>query len=334
MLVQLHVRIYSQNVNGKYDLTSDILERNKNTFDIIFIQEPSWRLIRRTVSTTDKEGDPVRGMPTHPEWIPIFHNPKDDADIPRCAAYISSRLKKYRPANRTDIACHRDVQLVTLRTPNREFHFMNVYSDEQRSGINWIHEHSNSIPRLSYMGGDFNCHSPMWDPHSRIADPHAHTLVDTAQELGLILSEPESEAPTYVSHAGTSFSVIDLMFIPSDSRADVHHHILSEERVPSDHCPLVVELYLGEVVDTNPGKSIKRGSEEDISFTAAVAEGIASMPWTPPNSRDSIERVTEDISEVVRSAWEEFSVAKTVSARSKSWWNKLCSAKLATYRRL
>src|SRR5215469_8258181 len=79
------LRIYSQNVNRNYSFLSNLLEMHKFEYDILFIQEPSWRFIRRTVSSSNLEGDVVIGLPIHPDWLTFFHRPSDDDDIPRVA---------------------------------------------------------------------------------------------------------------------------------------------------------------------------------------------------------------------------------------------------------
>ena len=71
----ISLRIISHNVNRKYDLLSDELELFREHFDILFVQEPPWRLICKTVSASDKEGEPVVGPPTHPDWIILFRRP-------------------------------------------------------------------------------------------------------------------------------------------------------------------------------------------------------------------------------------------------------------------
>jgi len=47
---------------------SIILENNKNTMDVILVQEPPKFLIRRIPSHTDPLGDPIYGTPNHPDW--------------------------------------------------------------------------------------------------------------------------------------------------------------------------------------------------------------------------------------------------------------------------
>ncbi|KAF9470640.1 hypothetical protein BDN70DRAFT_789215, partial [Pholiota conissans] len=47
-------------------------------FDILFIQEPPWSLIRKTVSSSNKDGDDIIGVPKHPKWITVALITKPD----------------------------------------------------------------------------------------------------------------------------------------------------------------------------------------------------------------------------------------------------------------
>jgi hypothetical protein len=40
---------------------------------------------------------------------------------------------------------------------------MNVYSDNHNYAICCLYEEVDSLPAFHYMGGDFNCHSEVWD---------------------------------------------------------------------------------------------------------------------------------------------------------------------------
>jgi len=71
------LRIYFQNVYKKYDWINTLLERRENLSDVILIQEPSWGLIRYAPSMTDKCGDPIIGMPSHPSWRCLYPKPAD-----------------------------------------------------------------------------------------------------------------------------------------------------------------------------------------------------------------------------------------------------------------
>src|ERR1041384_4777472 len=47
------LRLFSQNVNRQFDHTASLLEELKDQFDVLMLQEPPWRLIRRTVSSSN-----------------------------------------------------------------------------------------------------------------------------------------------------------------------------------------------------------------------------------------------------------------------------------------
>ena len=66
-MIKQSLKIFSQNVRKNKVLTDIILENNKNSTDIIFIQEPSRSLIRRVPSHTNPAGDPTFGMSNYPK---------------------------------------------------------------------------------------------------------------------------------------------------------------------------------------------------------------------------------------------------------------------------
>ena len=53
------VRILCHNMNHSYAHVDTLLERNVNSFDVLFLQEPPWRHIRATLSSRSKEGEDV-----------------------------------------------------------------------------------------------------------------------------------------------------------------------------------------------------------------------------------------------------------------------------------
>ncbi|KAJ3533627.1 hypothetical protein NMY22_g7254 [Coprinellus aureogranulatus] len=92
---------------------------------------------------------------------------------------------------------------------------MNVYSDDQHRGIELIAGHIESLPQMTIMTRDFNCHSSEWDPAVQHHQTTPILLVDTAARLGLEYAPPSNPGPTFVSRANPNGrSVIDLMFLP------------------------------------------------------------------------------------------------------------------------
>jgi len=86
------LQIFSQNVRKNKILTDIILETQKNTSNIIFIQELSRYLICYIPSHTNPEGDPIYGTPSHPEWSLFEHKNSDQENYPRVITYINKQL--------------------------------------------------------------------------------------------------------------------------------------------------------------------------------------------------------------------------------------------------
>ena len=61
------LHIYSQNVRKNYVLVDNLLEFQKDLYDILFIQKPSWNFIRFAPSTSSPGNQEVIGAPIHPE---------------------------------------------------------------------------------------------------------------------------------------------------------------------------------------------------------------------------------------------------------------------------
>ena len=67
-MIKETLKIFSQNIRKNKTLIDIILENNKNTTDIIFIQEPPGYLIWYIPSHTNPLGDPLYSSPNHPDW--------------------------------------------------------------------------------------------------------------------------------------------------------------------------------------------------------------------------------------------------------------------------
>src|SRR5882672_582633 len=97
------------------------------------------------------------------------------------------------------------------------YHLMNVYSHPATGLANkWLAHNVDDLPQLTYMGGDFNCRSSIWDPDLTTSPAEAESLVACGATLGLVLSVAPERAPTHFPHSKKfKPSVIDLMFLPA-----------------------------------------------------------------------------------------------------------------------
>src|SRR5262249_38019609 len=144
--------IFSQNVQKKYKLVEELLQRND--IDVLMVQEPPWRLIRRTVSTTDKDSDLVYGPPINPNWTPVFPGAYSNDEPPRVVTYVHNCLKGMRPKHCTDIVRNRDVIGVSLHNRgDQPLLLINMYSDATGAAINWLYSEVGSIPDAFLLAG-------------------------------------------------------------------------------------------------------------------------------------------------------------------------------------
>ena len=198
------MRIYSQNVNRKYVFVTTLLKELRDLYDILFFQEPPWQTVRHTASMQSKKGEPVKGPPLHPHWIPIVPKAIDPRiDRPRVMAYVHRNLRVLKPKNRTDIVNHPDVLLLTLKGPSGPLNVLNVYSDPStHGGIQLLQDCVSALLEIGYMGGDFNCCSRLWDESLTHISGQAEKLYATAIELGLEVQLGNVRTPTHFPYNG------------------------------------------------------------------------------------------------------------------------------------
>jgi len=83
-----HLKLYLQNVHKNSLIVNTILE-TQSSFDIIFIQEPSWLVIQFISSSTSYEGEELVRVTHHLNWLMFVKVPSNPSDYPRIIAYIN-----------------------------------------------------------------------------------------------------------------------------------------------------------------------------------------------------------------------------------------------------
>src|SRR5215469_2670892 len=327
--------IYSQNVNCNYNLTSDLLESLKDSTDVIFIQDPSWRLIRHAPSSEHVEGQPVEGLPIHPEWVIMFRNGTGD-NRPRVASYFHKRLSPLRPAYRRDLIDHRDILVSELSIGNTDPHrFINVYNDHHNEALDRLTNQSLFLDHISFMAGDFNLRSRDWDPSFPGHDsPPVTRLVELGESLDLIRSLPETPLPTrYATNPEHPNTVLDLIWI-SDDWPGLEHHIHPDRRATSDHAPLTIELPLKEAHVDIIRWTIPKESEEETRFLAEAIDSfrLIDLELTPLRTPEDIEHWFTTVFDAIGASWTRLSKRSVITKWSKAWWTPECTELLNRYR--
>ena len=133
------LRVISQNVQRNSVHVEIMLNTCIHDYDIIFIQEPPIRELRKAPSSSDKEGEAVIGAPIHPDWLYMARPINSSDRMPRVMAYVNKRLKHMRPSLRLDLVNHLDIQVLSLFNEEREYCLLNVYNaDTQHAGHDYF----------------------------------------------------------------------------------------------------------------------------------------------------------------------------------------------------
>ena len=88
-----------------------------------------------------------------------------------------------KPKLRSDVINDKDILLLTIKGLEGPINLLNVYSDTNGHTISLLC--NVSLPPLSYVGGNFNCPSMLWDPLVRHSSLHSKTLHVTMSDNGL-----------------------------------------------------------------------------------------------------------------------------------------------------
>ncbi|KDR65440.1 hypothetical protein GALMADRAFT_17171, partial [Galerina marginata CBS 339.88] len=324
------IRVLTYNV-AKNALALDVcLTTLVEIYDVIFVQEPPWRVVRQAPSPTSRKGEDVIGTSNHPAWILMFC-PQPVGVAPRCIAFVSKGLVLLRPSLRRDLIDSRDIVLISLYSGRDIFNIMGVYSDADHTAIKLLAGKAYSLPPLMYMGGDFNCHSSEWDPDCHSHGTMAISLLDTASSVGLELAILSNPGPTFILHnPDLRPSVIDLVFVPPAQAVSLTTCLEPELKMRSDHVPISSFVPIrSSRVDAS-----KRliPLEVQIRFMDDIISQIEALPGPDLNSREDDEAAASAVANTFADAFKRLAVPRSFTSRSTPWWTPECTASLASYR--
>jgi hypothetical protein len=107
---------------------------------------------------------------------------------------------------------------------------------------------------------------------------HASRLLTVADGCGLALGRPEEASPTHFPVQGNfNPMVIDLMFVPVALSLTMVYEIHAEDRGHSDHAFLSVVLPGLDSMVPAMQWSIRKDSDEEVVYKAAVLTGLQPL---------------------------------------------------------
>lgn len=313
-------RILSFNANHTAFNTATILQTHLST-DVIFIQEPSYSIIKYTPSATSPLGDPYYATQADRNWLLLEVRNTKEA---RVAAYVNRKWTRARPQIRFDLIDHPHMICVSLRFGGQDKLFLNVYNHpESRAALNALCD----LPARPFTGivGDFNLHNHAWDT-ARPSQHDGDVLLDVMMTYGVgLLNEPDT--PTHFPHNHTLRpSVIDLAWVNTTLLDSPYCTLTIDEtgRVGSDHAVLTVEIPLRPTpIQTHV---ITKGSGEELKFFDRLAHRLELLYIYPLDSAEDIHNEIDTLLTHMDTAFNELAHIPNLTDRSRKWWNDDCSA--------
>jgi len=132
-----------------------------------------------------------------------------------------------------------------------------------------------NINNLLIMTGNFNIKDQLWDSSFPHHSSISNDFFILANSFNLDLSLSTNPVPTrYSDTIGESDSVIDLMFLHSESNELNNHAIHPDWQLTSDHAPLTVTISIEEEFVQTAKLSLPKKSDKKEAFIKEVSSII------------------------------------------------------------
>lgn len=173
-----------------------------------------------------------------------------------------------------------------------------------------------TLPNIAVVQGDFNIHSPLWDPAVTATSGLSERLFNTFSDLELNLTNDDGDY-TWTNRQGHA-SVIDLIFC-NDLLARLSPQAIvdMEGRGRSDHA--ILFLAFSKQSPHWGWPYIARDSEE-AAYLADVTAALIANASRHPND------ACLNIALAIENAWSAHSKLPRTDSNPNSWWNDSCQS--------
>jgi len=332
IMIYNNLKIFSQNVCKNTLIVNTILETH-SYFNIIFIQELLWSIIRSIPSLTSSKGDSLVGAPHHSNWLSFARPPVSQSDSPRVMADINIHLSLLHFSLCKDIINHKDILLISFFSNNVCSFIMNIYSNYSHSALKYLKDTEVNINNLLIMTCDFNIRDQSWDSFFSHYLSISDDLFIIADLFNLDLLIPTNPAPTrYSDTVGELNLVIDLIFLCSGSSELNCYSIHPNWHLTLDHTPLTITIPIKEKFIQLSKFSLLKKSKEEETFVKEVIAIFKSLDTSTLLNQESLEQVVNSLVSKIDQAWNTNARKVNITKHYKKWWNEDCNHSLNEYK--
>jgi len=145
------------------------------------------------------------------------------------------------------------------------------------------------------MTSDFNIRDRGWDPEYLFHSVHSDLLLEIADSFNLSFLHPFNPVPTrYPDNNNDSNSVINLMFLRSNSLELDNYLILPDLQYLLDYAPLVVDIQIIEEFLQDIRCTIIKKQWREIKFTSDIIKNIKKINTLHLTNNESLKLAIQE----------------------------------------
>jgi len=314
-----------QNIRKTRLQLHSLLETLQASTDLLFIQELPIYKVRNLASATSEEGDPLISSASHPQWVCV--DKRSVYPESQVAIYVNKRILPTFSLFMDPFEVP-SPNVLTLRltrnTDQSSAMFVCLYNrpTTRNEAVNTLISTLPFLRNVAIVQGDFNLHSPEWDPRCTETDDAAIELLNALTLADHHLVNEDGQ-PTWHNPKQNRSSVLDLIFAHTSllGHNKWTYQNCTEDRGQSDHSLLKLDLGVNRTWRGPP--YIKGGSEEEDNFVSAIKLAILSGA---DNTSSSLSNVFDEIYRTVDYAWRRNSRCPKLGSNPSMWWDEDCTA--------
>jgi len=305
------IAILQYNVNRSHPTTDSILNHPSSAkYPILMLQEHYWSKY-------------TNSAPIHHSWNLIQAQSQNQR--PRAAIYINNRILPSSTYNIIPFPSSDIMGISVNFGHNKNLIAINVYNTKDAQTLlnlqTYLQQNQQrNRHRTIIIGGDFNLHHPMWNPHGyTVHDEKANDLVEIMAQNGIELLSPAGKV-TFPRGETT----IDLTWgNTAAQQLLLKCRIADKVDHGSDHLPIETILNLQTTdniqnIQKAPYDYRKTNWEE---FKSKLTEYLPSPTNTTHHTRESVDHLATQLVNAIQRAIDETTPRKSPSPFSKRWWN-------------